>query len=819
MPHPSLTPLIEPRRVLIITQTPERLPPGSASASAHIRCLTPEALGQTEAPTTTRDPDGRPDLAWIDVAADALPATLQHLAAWQPRAVVISQLEPTTAAGASRAWAQRHGCLLLGPNSFGLQRPSLGLNLSLHPQLAPAGRVAVITQSRAIMAAIMDWVDDTRTALSAVVSLGADSTVSVGDLLDYFAFDRHTDSIALYLDDPGPARPFLSALRGAARVKPVVVLKAGRRLPAATPDGLLPDPVFDAALRRAGALRVRFFLQLFSTLKALNQRHRPRGARLALLANGHGPVDLVQDGLAMQHAIRCATLGSATRQALQAVLSAHATIDNPVIEVAPWPLPAFRRAIDILLDDPGVDALLLMLSPEPHNDLPGMVEILIDLVPQRRKPLVVCLMGDATMRRLRGRLAEAGIPAFRTPETAADAFGQLVRFHANQQLLLQTQSASPLLPEVDDGVWLPELRQHLNEQRAEVPTALTRQILAAHGLPVQDAPPVTGAIVAASAQVVRDPQFGAVMVLQPAGPTLPLRSDNLELLPLNRFLVRRLIERSSLWRQGLSREVATPALEQFEQQLLMLAELAVARPELGTLALDPILVTDRASVILNARLQTVARDTPPLPGASFAPHLAIAPYPVHWHRHCHFADGTPWTLRPIRPEDAEALQRFVRGLSTETRYMRFISTLRELPPHLLARYTQIDYDREVALIATVSQANPAHRNFPHETLIGLAHFLRNADDNGAEYALVIADAWQRRGLGPALMRALVAAAREQSLDHLEGQVLATNKAMLGLMQRLGFTNEADPDEPTLRRVWQRLPSPASRHDAVQRNEG
>ncbi len=816
MPRPTLAPLLEPLSLVVAAER-GLLPPLDVPPKLRARSLVVTDIGSKGIPsaqhTAPLSDDGRVDLALVAVAPEHLLNTLRGLETFHPRAVVVHSLAPPEhkKRDAAQQWAREHDCLLLGPHSFGLQRPWLGLNASQHPTLVQVGRVALITQSSAITAAIMDWADDTRAAFSAIVSLGDTPTVSVADLLDYFAFDAQTDAIALYLEDPGPARQFMSALRGAARVKPVVVLRAGRSVPPPPGSEVPPDAVFDAALRRAGALRVRFFVQLFSALKALGQRKRPRGVRLAVLTNGDGPVQLVQDSLLVHRAVRRAVFEVDTRQQLTAQLSPQARVDNPVIEPAHWTPEAFRSSIECVLADPGVDALLLLLTPDRQADLDGMVQVLLELVPQSAKPLIVCLMGDASMRRLRGVLESAGIPAFRTPETAADAFGHLVRFHANQQLLLQTQSGLVLPDMPGEPDWLPQLQARLHQGNTQLPTELRQKILATYDLAEHQGPAPRGAIAAVRAQVFRDPGFGAVMLLQPSPPWPAPRSDSLELLPLNGYLARRLIERGPLWRDLLAAHATPVALEKLERRLLHLSELAVDRPELDVIRLDPILITDDDAVVLNGHLECCRYgETEAL--AVRHGHLAIAPYPSRWCEDRELADGTPYTLRPIRPEDGDALQRFVRDLSSETRYMRFISTLRELPPKLLARYTQIDYDREVALVITVEEANPAHRNHPHETIIGLAHYLRNADGLGAEYALVIADAWQRRGLGPALMTALISAAQEQGLTYLEGQVLANNHAMLRLMRRLGFEDEPDPYEATLRRTWRHL----GNDDAVQR---
>jgi acetyltransferase len=181
--------------------------------------------------------------------------------------------------------------------------------------------------------------------------------------------------------------------------------------------------------------------------------------------------------------------------------------------------------------------------------------------------------------------------------------------------------------------------------------------------------------------------------------------------------------------------------------------------------------------------------------------MAIHPYPYRWVQALAFGGSREGVLRPIRPEDAHGLQTFIQGLSERSRYMRFVSMMRELTPRMLARYTQIDYHRELALVVTTRVPNPADRGRETEIIIGLAHYLRHADGQGAEYALVIGDDWQRLGLGGCLMKKLLVAAREQGLEYIDGVVLTENRPMLELMKQLGFVSERDPEDSSVRRVW------------------
>jgi len=178
-------------------------------------------------------------------------------------------------------------------------------------------------------------------------------------------------------------------------------------------------------------------------------------------------------------------------------------------------------------------------------------------------------------------------------------------------------------------------------------------------------------------------------------------------------------------------------------------------------------------------------------------HMAIHPYPSHLISHTQLADGSEITLRPIRPEDAEMEQAFVRSLSAEAKYFRFMETLHELSRDMLVRFTQLDYSRELAFIATVQQGE-------HEIEVGVARYFTNPDGESGEIALAVADEWQNKGLGTKLMGCLVEAALEKNFHSLEGEVLADNGKMLHLMRKLGFSERKRPDEPGVVVVTKRL---------------
>jgi acetyltransferase len=802
----ALASLFEPRSLLIIADRPlpgvQLLPAG---LQARTTCLDCEPGVAPDIPETLEGlADGeRPDLAIVCVAPSVFAETLRRLSPRPPRALIALPHElpdpyPRGTVALCRSWAEDHHCKLLGPRAFGVQRPHAGFNFSRHPSLARDGRVALVAQSRSIIAAVMDWAEDAHIGFSTAIALGDEAIVGLGPVLDYLATDPRTDSIALYLEDVGPARPFISALRAAASAKPVVVLKAGR--------GNDDDAVFDAVLRRAGAVRVRYFVQLFSALKVLGYARRPRGRRVALFSNGSGPPQLALDLIGPDAAVQRADLSPATVRALESLLEPGSAAGNPVITHAPLTPDTAQAVLDALIDDDGVDGVLVLLAPDALADLRAVAERLAQIAPRARKPIVSCFMGDAGMRPLRRMLDDAGTSAFRTPESAADAFGVLATHYYNQLLLLQTQPPLPQGPLPATAAALDIVAAARRAGRLALEPAAARDLLGAYLVPIHDAMPVGAREILSrpmAIRVHRDARFGPVIRFGAGGPDAVLGSADrgMDLPPLNGFLARQLIERSRPWRKALASRMSTAALENLQQALVCVSDLITDVPDIDALDIDPLYAGEARLYARSVRVTLTAEPAAECHRLGGYPHMAIHPYPAQLVQVRRFAEGRPWVARPIRPEDADPLQAFIRGLSERSRYMRFVSMMRELTPRMLARYTQVDYDRELALVATTELPNPAHRGHPHDAVIGLAHYLRNPDGRGAEYALVVADEWQGRGLGRQLMSMLIDAAREQGLEYIEGLVLADNRPMLRLMTSLGLRNDPDPDDPTLRRVW------------------
>lgn len=814
MPLHRLSALFEPRSLLVLADRAlpiARTVPESLKSSITFAAITAQPI---RVPSKLNGVPGgtRVDLVLLCVDPRRLAEALETVQPHRPRAIVLlaasaSSADPIEDIQYCRSWAHLNDCLILGPRSFGLQQPPLKLNFSHAPNMASSGRVALLAQSRSIVAAIMDWAADIDMGFSTIISLGDEAIVTIPEVLNYLAADAHTDSIALHLDNVSSSRELTSALRAAASVKPVVVLKSGHSLPG---SDRVEDAVFDALLRRVGAVRIAYFVQLFSSLKVLGYKRRPQGRRIALFSNGNGPAQLALDVMGPDTGVIRADLSMPTIRSLQCLLEPGAAVQNPVITHAPLESDKIRPVIDALLADTGVDGVLVLLAPDPLSDMSQVAKQMVTIVPDARKPIVTCFMGDAAMRPLRHLLDSAGTPAFRTPESAANAFGLLASYHYNQVLSQQVLPPEVLgrPPEIERARKLMQVVR--NGGRRDLTHVECVRLFGYFNIPIELGNRPGGAAgnrprdaLLMAIRVNQDARFGPFIKFGQGGQDAPISSNDrgVDLPPLNGYLARQLIERSALWRRVLSRQMTPAAFACLQEALERISDLICELPGIDCVVIDPLFADTMRLSAASVRIRLAVLPLPAPPEMSGYRHMAIHPYPRRLTRMKTSSDGKPWMMRPIRPEDAQPLQTFMRGLSDESRYMRFVSMLRELTPRMLARYTRIDYDRELALVATVAAPDPRHRGHPREEIIGFAHYLRNADGRGAEYALVIGDEWQRRGLGAELMRGLIEAAREQGLTYIEGAVLAANRPMLGLMTHLGFQNDEYDQDPTMRRLW------------------
>nr|WP_295079358.1 bifunctional acetate--CoA ligase family protein/GNAT family N-acetyltransferase [uncultured Roseateles sp.] len=813
------------------------------------------------------------DLAIIALPPEDVPAALEIAGRMTCRAalVVSSGINAEQAAELKKI-ARREGMFLLGPNCLGLQRPRLQLNASAAGPLATDGPLALVSQSGSLTTSMLDWASNNAVGFSSVVSLGPNTSVDIAQVLDFLANDSQTHSIIVYLEGIPNARRFMSALRMAANAKPVVVLKAGRRPAgneaAQTHCGTIvgSDDVFDAALRRAGAVRVRSFVELFSAAKCLASRYRPVGKRLAVVTNGGGPGVLAADWI-NEISLSLGRLSAESVAALQPRLPEQASLTDLIDLSEEAGAEHYKAAIEIACRDRQIDGVLAIYSPKVGGDASAVASALADIKRSIGKPLLCCWMGDTSVIAARGLLNEAAIPSFRTPEAAVGAFGNIASFYQNQLLLQQTPPPLSTLAKPDiEGARL-VIESVLAERRKVLTEMESKTLLSAFHIPVTNtilarsaneammiatqlgfpvaikiASPdishksdVQGVVLnLASGAAVRDayndmvervarlqPQaringitvqkmagakrgrelyiglvtdepFGPVIVFGAGGTMIELINDRaMELPPLNQFLARRLIERSRVAETlGEWRGAAAVNMEALEQLLLRVSEMVCELPQLREMDINPIIIDEHGAVAVDARIvidsapQTVSGRSS---NNSYS-HLAILPYPARYEQIWPLRGGGEYLVRPIHPDDAHMLQDLVQHLSPESRYFRFVSSMVELPPSMLARFTLIDYDREMALVAVAKErvAGADGEISETERIVGVSRYITNPDQSSCEFSLLVADDFKGLGLGSRLMESIMDVAREKGLAEIQGLVLANNPSMLKLMKSLGF---------------------------------
>jgi acetyltransferase len=291
--------------------------------------------------------------------------------------------------------------------------------------------------------------------------------------------------------------------------------------------------------------------------------------------------------------------------------------------------------------------------------------------------------------------------------------------------------------------------------------------------------------------VLRDPVFGPAISFGAGGTAVEIVQDrSVALPPLNAFLAREMIGQTRVARMlGRFRGLAAADLAAVEEALLRVSEMVCELPWIREMDINPLIADESGVVAVDARI--VIEE--PGPMRDRYGHMAIHPYPSRLVSQWHLADGSAITQRPIRPEDAQLEVEFVRELSPESRYFRFMNTLRELTPQMLVRFTQIDYDREMALIAVLERDG-------REREIGVARYAANPDGETCEFAVVVADDWKRRGVGRKLMSQLIEVARARGFKAMVGHVLANNESMARLAAALGFTLTEVPGDPLVKRA-------------------
>jgi len=684
--------------------------------------------------------------------------------------------------------ARATGVRVIGPDSWGVCNPWTSLNAGIGQQAPPAGKLAVISQSASVCAGILDMSITRRIGLSLLVGLGDMEEVDAADLLDYTANHHRVGAILLHIEHISDMRKFMSAARAASRIKPVVVLKTGRSsisaCPAATLSGNLigEGAVYDAAFRRAGIVRVSTIEHLFDCGDLLSKQPRPRGPNLAIVSNARSPGMMAVDSL-RGYGLKPANLSKEIREAIHQLVGYGHGPENPITVPDDIDADHYGRLVDICLGAKEVDALAIILTARFLYDPEAVARSIGASVAGKTTPAIAVWMGGNDLEAGRQILDTAGVPTFDSPERAVTAF---LNLYVYDQTIRMLQEIPPRLSgrfAINRARARSIIDDALNAKEWILTGSPALDLLQAYNIPVVPPQPMRSAQQSGSAAPNRHiteirlasrqlEPFGPAILFGTGGISPELCTDlSIGLPPLNRLLASRLMEPTRLHRY-LCR-VAPNSIPILEELLVNFSHLVVDFPEIVELEVSPMAVYGEHAWACRATAHI-------RPAAKRSPmHLVISAYPDEYETATTTTSGIKLFIRPIKPEDAPLLKALWSTLSPRSLYYRFARPVTELTPELLARFTQIDYDREIALVALESPESGGR-------MLGVSRLISAPGSDTAEFAIVVGDPWQGRGVGAKLLSQLAVIAAQRGFKTLWGLVLQENRAMIELARKLGW---------------------------------
>lgn len=822
-----------------------------------------------------------PDLAVIVTPPGTVPGIISELGALGTKAAVVisAGLEDPASRAAILAAARPHLLRIVGPNCLGVILPYARLNASFAPRTAAPGRLGFISQSGALVTAMLDWAADRHIGFSSVISAGDMADVDFGDLIDMLAADSRTDAILLYVEGITNPAKFMSAARAASRIKPVIAVKAGRTdgagMAAHTHTGALVGAydVHAAAFRRAGIVLVDTLTELFDAAQVLC-RYRPTASkRLAIVTNGGGAGVLAADALAGTGGT-LATLSAATIAELDPYMPARWSRANPVDVIGDAHAERFAAATLATLADPQVDALLVIHCPTAAAAGTDVAKAVIRALETERqtcaKPVIACWMGPENTAAVRFLFDAAAVPVFDNLDDAVSGFGYLLEAAQGQAALMRAP-ARLVLPPTDRARALAVVQAAREESRTQLSAIETKALLAAYGVPtvpsriamtpqavttacamvpgpwaiklvspdfthksdvggvLLDLAHPQAAIDAATAMAARiardhpdaritgfevesmvdmtggqelfagiaeDATFGPVLAFGAGGKAVELIRDRaLGLPPLDEALARDMIANTRIARLlGGYRDVPAIDLDAVVRTLGALSAIAVDFPDIVELDINPLVATAEGVVAVDARarISEGTRDS----------RLAIRPVPVEWTADLVTRSDLKLHVRPVRPDDEEALAGFFRNVAPDDLRFRFLTGLREVGHERIAAMTQIDYRRAMHFLAFAEDG----------TLIASAMLASDPDRVRAELAIVVHAGYKSRGVSWTLVEHVMRYARAEGIEVVESVESRENHAALALEREAGFTiipGSGSASEVTVRRRVADMPEPGT----------
>ncbi len=726
------------------------------------------------------------------------------------------------------------------------------------------GNIAFISQSASLGSVVVDWATNARIGFSMFVSLGSMIDVDFGDLIDYLGEDPGTRSIMMFMESIGNARTFMSAARGFARNKPIIVVKPGQFKESAkgslshTGSMAGDDLAYDVAFKRAGVVRVREISDLFNAGEVLHSRHLPGGPRLAIVTNAGGPGIVATDAL-IELGGKLARLTRESTDALDRFLPPYRSRSNPIDLLRSADVERYIKTIDVCLKDPEVDGVAVIYVPQNAAGAVELAEAVARSARDAYKPIITTWMGTKSVEAAREVLTQNNIPNYQAPEEAIKTYLYMYRYGRNLELLYETPAELPVNQAPAKNHLKAFIRRTLKEERRILTEEESKNFLVNYGIrctapfftsgvesavnwanhagypvvlkivspDVIHRSDVGGMATAIYSEVALRSEYGALLTrvrerlpdAEVAGVTIEKMIENVDyelilgakkdkdfgsiilfgrggrgaevvrdfsvgIPPLNQTLARLVMEETGVYKMLKGVRGKQPAdLRELEKVIVSFSNLIVDFPEIAEMDINPIVISGGKAYAVNARV--VLEN--PAPGAGQYPHLVVTPYPSRYISYWPLSDGTQVLLRPVRPEDEPLEHELLSSLSPATMRARFFSIIKDISHEMLVRFCNIDYDREIAIVAEV-------RENDKRKMVGIARLIIDREFKSGEYAVLVHDAYQGKGLGYKLVDVLIGIAEDKGLEQIYGEVLTENEKMLAVCRRLGFRSEWSADD-------------------------
>ena len=815
---------------------------------------------------SVKDLPSKTDLAILAVRADIVPKVVEEcgMAGIQGLIIVSAGFKEIGVEGRKLEEEilkkkNEYGLRIVGPNCLGIMRPGTMLNATFSNRIALPGNIAFISQSGALCTSILDWAVASHVGFSAFVSIGDMLDVDFGDLIDYFGMDADTRSIVLYIESVADARKFMSAARGFARTKPIIVVKSGRfkesAKAAVSHTGALAgeDSIYEAAFRRAGMVRVDEIDDLFNCSEVLAKQPIPKGPGLAIIANAGGPAVMATDALIARGGT-LANLSDGTISELNGVLPPNWSKSNPIDVLGDATTDRFRVSIETCLKDRNVDGLVIIYTPQGAADPVDTAKVVTEISRTTAKPILTSWMGEVDVRDARQVLSENNIPAYRTPEQAVRTYMYMYEYSRIMGLLYETPEEFPLDSSPPKYHLKALMRTIARDGRETLTESESKRVLEAYGIPVVKTHVATTAESAAavaarigypvvmkilSPQIShksdvggvvldirseseardqynemiqriktkvpaamiegvtvqrmvenpdfelivgskRDQLFGSVILFGMGGIGVEVFQDRVVgFPPLNQVLARRLMERTKLYKilKTGYRNKPPGNIGLLEEILVKFSHLIVDFPEIKEMDINPLVAKGNEVLALDARV-IIDKDLALAKPQGYQ-HLVISPYPTKYVTEWITRNNRRVVMRPIRPEDEPLWLEMFKSFSKETIMQRFFYIIKDTPHDLRVRYCNIDYDREIAIVAELTENN-------QRKIAGVVRLVIDPDGRKGEFAVVVADPWQKLGLGSKMLDYIIGIAEDKNLESIYGVVMRENSRMIQLVEKLGF---------------------------------